>query len=168
MDWREAIDLYARYYAMHHSNVPEETTIEHVTVKLTSALQDMPSIKQKLIEEISPDDIHRALREYKDKNRRFVPDIATLYKPDSVTDWLRKCIVFARCNYTCTYCCKGIDELIDASGRHVQLHLDHKIPKIRGGSEELDNLTAACQPDNMAKKEMTEPEYRAWIKHACG
>lgn len=49
--------------------------------------------------------------------------------------------VFERDNYTCTYC--------HAHGG--RLECDHIHPLSRGGSNELDNLTTACQPCNRSK-----------------
>jgi hypothetical protein len=56
-------------------------------------------------------------------------------------DWqIVRIIVFARDDYTCTYC-----------GSQDNLHVDHRIPVIRGGSNSLDNLVTACGPCNHSK-----------------
>lgn len=42
--------------------------------------------------------------------------------------------------------------------------LDHKIPRSRGGPGEPWNLVVACRSCNSDKGQLTEAEYRAWIK----
>jgi 5-methylcytosine-specific restriction endonuclease McrA len=37
--------------------------------------------------------------------------------------------------------------------------LDHKIPKIRGGTDQLENLQLACLPHNREKGVMTPEEF---------
>lgn len=59
--------------------------------------------------------------------------------------------VFARDDYTCTYC-----------GAHgVQLECDHVIPVSRGGDSSMDNLTTACRPCNRSKRAKTIGEWKA-------
>lgn len=59
--------------------------------------------------------------------------------------------VFARDDYTCTYC--G-----DRGGR---LECDHVVPVSRGGSNELTNLTTACRKCNRNKRAKTPAEWKA-------
>ena len=42
--------------------------------------------------------------------------------------------------------------------------IDHLIPKSRGGSNELENLVAACHQCNHAKANRTLKEYRVFVK----
>ena len=49
----------------------------------------------------------------------------------------------------CAYCNKG----------NRPLEVEHIIPKSRGGSNRVDNLTIACEPCNKAKGSMTADEY---------
>jgi len=39
-------------------------------------------------------------------------------------------------------------------------HVDHKTPLVRGGSNWPANICCACPPCNLAKHDMTEPEFR--------
>jgi 5-methylcytosine-specific restriction endonuclease McrA len=55
--------------------------------------------------------------------------------------------VFRRDNNRCQYC-----------GSHLQLTLDHVIPRSRGGKDTWENLTTACQPCNTRKGDMTPEE----------
>ena len=63
--------------------------------------------------------------------------------------------VFERDNYTCRYCGRKITELRRFhrfARRDVGLiHVDHVIPRCRGGSDEMDNLVTACQACNLTK-----------------
>lgn len=61
--------------------------------------------------------------------------------------------VLSRDNYTCRYC--------GAKAPDVKLHVDHVIPKARGGRDELSNLVTACETCNLGKQakvtEQAEP-----------
>lgn len=57
--------------------------------------------------------------------------------------------IFARDDYTCTYC----------GSRGVKLECDHIIPVSRGGSSEDSNLTTACKPCNRSKRSKTPEEW---------
>ena len=51
--------------------------------------------------------------------------------------------VLRRDDYTCRYC--------GGKAPDVELHVDHVIPKSRGGSDKPWNLTAACSSCNLSK-----------------
>ena len=51
--------------------------------------------------------------------------------------------VLQRDNFTCQYCGRKAPEVI--------LHVDHKIPKSKGGKSNQDNLITACFECNMGK-----------------
>lgn len=64
-------------------------------------------------------------------------------------DWAAtRAKVFSMKGANCVYC--GAD----AS------HVDHQIPKARGGSDHIDNLVPSCAPCNIAKGMMTAEEWR--------
>ena len=52
-------------------------------------------------------------------------------------------------NRTCVYC--GV--------RDVPMEVEHIIPKIRGGSNRVSNLTLSCQPCNQKKGDQTAAEF---------
>jgi len=58
--------------------------------------------------------------------------------------------IFARDDYTCTYC----------GHRGGKLQCDHIIPVSKGGSHTDDNLTTACGPCNMSKGAKLLSEWR--------
>lgn len=58
--------------------------------------------------------------------------------------------IFARDNYTCSYC--GM--------RGGPLECDHITPIARGGSNHDGNLTTACRPCNQSKSDRTVEEWR--------
>jgi 5-methylcytosine-specific restriction protein A len=43
--------------------------------------------------------------------------------------------------------------------------LDHRIPLSRGGADEKNNLVLCCDVCNNKKGNMTEREFRQWLKH---
>jgi hypothetical protein len=51
--------------------------------------------------------------------------------------------VFKKCNFTCQYCGRRTPEII--------LEVDHIIPKSKGGTDDVDNLTASCFECNRGK-----------------
>lgn len=53
--------------------------------------------------------------------------------------------VFKRDGWTCTYC--------GTTGDARSLHCDHVIPSSKGGSNDIENLTTACGPCNVRKKD---------------
>lgn len=80
--------------------------------------------------------------DYIQKNISSYPDTKA-YK------WLKaRVLVFDRDKYTCQYCGRT------PKTHGVVLHVDHKIPKNKGGSFELDNLTTACADCNLGKSDM--------------
>lgn len=57
-------------------------------------------------------------------------------------DWAEiRSAIFARDNYTCTYC----------GERGRKLQCDHIVPVSKGGLHGEDNLTTACEPCNRSK-----------------
>jgi hypothetical protein len=58
--------------------------------------------------------------------------------------------VFSRDNYTCQYC----------NAKDAKLHCDHVIPLSRGGSNDLENLVAACASCNLSKHNKTLSEWK--------
>jgi len=72
--------------------------------------------------------------------------ISNYYKqaPHRRNSWMRqrwKCL--QRDKFTCQYCGRKAPE--------VKLEADHKIPKSKGGSDELENLITACNECNRGK-----------------
>lgn len=66
-------------------------------------------------------------------------------------NWLgKRNAVFERDGYICTYC--GTDVRDDP-------HCDHVVPLLQGGSNEIENLTTACQRCNSAKGGKTLQEW---------
>ena len=51
--------------------------------------------------------------------------------------------VFKRDSFTCQYC--------GAHPPHVILHIDHIIPVVEGGGNEIENLVTACESCNLGK-----------------
>jgi len=60
----------------------------------------------------------------------------------------------------CFYCGTQITHY---SKRFNSLEIDHKTPKSRGGSDDRENLVAACRPCNRSKGSMTADEFMAQL-----
>lgn len=84
----------------------------------------------------------------KDFIKENVKDLQELYKNFKVP-WLKiRITVLDRDGFKCCYC--GRSPQIEEG---VILHIDHKIPKERGGSDSYDNLITACQECNLGKND---------------
>ncbi|MFC3697076.1 HNH endonuclease [Sphingobium xenophagum] len=82
----------------------------------------------------------------------FSPFVAGPFHRPLAHEWaVIRAEVFARDDYTCTYC-----------GAHgVQLECDHVVPVARGGSSDLGNLTTSCRPCNRSKRDKLVEEWMA-------
>lgn len=54
--------------------------------------------------------------------------------------------VLNRDSFTCIYCGRS-----PSKDKSVVLHVDHKIPKSKGGEDSIDNLVTACAECNLGK-----------------
>jgi len=43
-------------------------------------------------------------------------------------------------------------------------HVDHKLPRSRGGSDDDDNLHGPCAPHNSQKADRDWPTFLAWLR----
>lgn len=88
---------------------------------------------------------------------QVVADPLSPARPYGVTgsEWaaLRKA-VFDRDRFGCTYC----------GSNSGPLHCDHVVPWSRGGETILENLTTACAPCNVGKKDRSADDWRAVLK----
>ncbi len=65
--------------------------------------------------------------------------------------WLQKLIYFGNCCYLCK-----------TSLENVEIHIEHRIPISRGGSNWIANIAPACKKCNLTKNTKTEKEFRKW------
>ena len=76
----------------------------------------------------------------------------------AMAEWQRlRQLVFERDGWKCTYC----QQQLGKKGRN--LHCDHIHPVIKGGSDDLSNLTTACKSCNVSKSGMTVDEWMTVI-----
>ena len=61
--------------------------------------------------------------------------------------------VFMKTFYHCAYCGKILSDKND-------LTIDHKNPKAKGGTNEMDNLVGCCKSCNQIKSDRTVDEFR--------
>lgn len=66
----------------------------------------------------------------------------------SLEDW---CNLLHKFNYRCYYC----GTLLTKTNRSI----DHRIPLVRGGTNDIENLVPACRPCNCKKNRMTDTEF---------
>lgn len=65
--------------------------------------------------------------------------------------------ILERDNYTCRYCERKGTKKWDPD--RYRWHIDHMLPRSRGGNNHPDNLALACAKCNMAKHMMTADEF---------
>lgn len=70
----------------------------------------------------------------------------------TASDWRR---IKKANGHACSYC-----------GSICDLTMDHRVPLIRGGMHEPENITTACRSCNSKKNRRTEDEYRAILAGA--
>jgi len=127
--WPQLQDIllsYHRYYSAGHCE--SYLVIEGPQIELGRAIVDFlgiapPKISQQSQEALpSLDDNHSSV-----SNREPLSD-------------LKRWQIFQRDNFTCQNC-----------GSRSRLTVDHKIPRLTGGSNDDDNLQTLCKPCNSKK-----------------
>lgn len=68
-----------------------------------------------------------------------------------------KRILSVKFGWICWYC--GLDL------KYRERHLDHIVPKSKGGSYDLDNLALTCGHCNRAKLDHTLGDFLSYLKH---
>jgi 5-methylcytosine-specific restriction endonuclease McrA len=77
----------------------------------------------------------------------LLTQIHKLKKQDKIC-WLKlRVIILDRDGFKCIYCGKNPRE------DNVKLHIDHKIPRNKGGKDTLDNLITSCDKCNLGKSD---------------
>ena len=61
--------------------------------------------------------------------------------------------IFKRDNFTCQYCGRNVKE------DKIKLHLEHIIPKNKGGDNSINNLTTSCEECNLGKGDVLLEEH---------
>ncbi len=78
------------------------------------------------------------------------PEITGIsYQQGSLFGYQVRDYVLEKWHRTCVYCGK----------KDTVLQIEHLVPKARGGSDRVDNLTLACQPCNQRKGNQTASEF---------
>lgn len=62
--------------------------------------------------------------------------------------------------YHCEYCGDGL--------RKNEVTVDHVIPQSHGGSDDPDNLVAACRHCNSQKGDKDDADYEYWLDENAG
>lgn len=60
-------------------------------------------------------------------------------------------VIFKRDNYRCVVCGRGKDD-------GVEIHVDHKVPLDKGGTNDVDNGQTLCSEHNLLKKNYSQTE----------
>jgi hypothetical protein len=72
-------------------------------------------------------------------------------------------IIWEKYKYHCIYCFKKC-RITGSWVNNLYISLDHKIPRSRGGTNELTNLVVACRGCNSTKNAKTHQEFRRLMK----
>ena len=101
-------------------------------------------------------------KEYPKKayNQRFCSDECSIKNYDSIKNcerepqehdikWLKlRFIVLMRDNFTCKYCGRNVKE------DNIKIHVDHIVPKSKGGENIVTNLITSCEECNLGKRDI--------------
>jgi 5-methylcytosine-specific restriction endonuclease McrA len=117
----------------------------------------MPNLTNRAIENITPQIWMDSLKAYMRSNRDYKKTWEVLIGWKKY-QFLRACLVYTRDDYTC-HNCGAKDSDID-----VEFSVDHVIPRIQGGDENLDNLVCFCAQCNRAKLHKPE-QFEKWMKN---
>lgn len=72
-------------------------------------------------------------------------------RPDDLLLGIDREEVLYRSKWRCHYCGEPLNR--------YNFQVDHRIPKDRGGTDELENLVASCQPCNSSKGARNDAEF---------
>ena len=75
-------------------------------------------------------------------NQKYCSECSSKHNK-SVGRWRLRFEIFKRDNFTCQYCGRKAPE--------VELQIDHKHPKSKGGKDRIENYITACKECNMGK-----------------
>lgn len=160
MNWEEAIQLYVDYEASILSD-GKKTALEKAREReshIRYLLSQMPNLASKTIENITPQIWMDSLKEFMKGNRDYKKTWEDLISWKKY-QFLRACLVYARDDYTCQNQNCGTKD----SDIGVEFSVDHVIPRIQGGDENLDNLVCFCAQCNRAKLDKPE-QFEKWMK----
>lgn len=94
--------------------------------------------------------LHAERQQFANRASLIKPLIAKRKKTAADYAWpAMRARVFAAKGNKCVYC--GSDAA----------HVDHQLPRSRGGKDDFDNLVPSCGPCNISKGTMTAEEYMA-------
>jgi 5-methylcytosine-specific restriction endonuclease McrA len=75
--------------------------------------------------------------------------------PESANWRTKRLAILIRDDYTCRYCKRRFENVAGPNGKSP-LHVDHVVPKSRGGTDSYDNLVTACETCNLVKYTHTD------------
>lgn len=90
--------------------------------------------------------------EARDTSRKRSPKVSSIPR--------RRKALYEKFGGKCFYCCCDLE----MTGRW---HIEHKLPKALGGTNDPENLVLACAPCNLKKRDKTDTEFMAARKGAA-
>jgi len=87
------------------------------------------------------------------------PDISgVMYQQGTLFSYELREYLLDKYGHNCQYC--------SGESKDTRLEIEHKVPKSRGGSNRVDNLTIACRSCNQDKSNLTLEKYLNRLKNA--
>ena len=85
-----------------------------------------------------------------DMQKMVNPEISGIeYQQGTLAGFEVKAYLLQKCGHECAYC----------KAKNVPLQIEHIIPKSRGGTDRVSNLTVACEDCNQKKDNLTAAEF---------
>ncbi len=116
---------------------------------LNSRIQNIVTITLRLQKLAPISDIHMETVRFDTQKMQNAEITGKEYQQGTLAGYECREYVLEKYNRTCTYC----------SIRNVPLEIDHIVPKSRGGSDRVANLTLACHSCNQQKGNMPIKEF---------
>lgn len=145
------INIYPIYDSLIKISLGEEPRFDEMIDKIQSILIETYDYILSLpddTEELSDDEESTDETQAVDFSER-IDDLVNTFQPRAGIRWQ----VFDRDNFRCVACGKS-------AGDGVLLHVDHIMPRSKGGKDELDNFQTLCHLCNIGKSNKSDRDLR--------
>lgn len=135
--------------------------VEEATIAIGGLLDELEEITTQRI------DFSRAVSHWHDDKVTEIENRQVLEK-HSISDRVVRVEVWKKTNGKCAYCSTGLrhpyeDEKAEAVTKPV-MHVDHVMPRSRGGPDHILNYAPSCPPCNMSKSEKDVTAFIAGLR----
>jgi len=84
----------------------------------------------------------KSVSDWQKRNREYIRKKSKEYRKG----WRLRFMALDKFNFKCQYCGRKAPD--------IELHIDHIVPKAKGGRNIIENLTVACRECNIGKSDL--------------